>query len=521
MKSKIIIGLLSGLGLFSACNDVWDEHYDRNGSVPNVNLMELIRQDEALSTFARILEKTGADSLLVSSQTYTVWAPVNEALKNVNMNDEAALRRLVNNHIARYTSPTSTATNKYVYMLNGKKTTYSADGKFNGATIIGADHVAENGLMHKLSDTITYRFNFWEYISVNENYSKVYNFLKRFNKKVYSPSLSAGDDSVFVDYNPLLEHRLYGIGMINNEDSLYTMILPDNAAWDVAYARVSPYFANYNKDQAVADSIRDVQAGQAIVNGLTFRGRIDNPAVLDSLVTVYGAVIREPSRYLQSYAKMEASNGLMYLAGGNLFMDDTCTWNYKIPVEAEDVNYRTIGTGSNAYVRNTEASNLVQGISQNSYLEVSRASGVAEVTFKIPQLLAGKYDIYVDFVPPIVDGVALAQEKTRLEFRLTYPKVESSGTSNMERKGRNDDELIIGGHDVEDNKIISLKVWGGVEFPAANYYDNMWFANEENSMDDMTIRTTLRIRTNLNTDDLNNGMRRRFRVDRIRFVPVP
>ena len=126
--NKGIICLLSGAALFVSCNDEWDAHYDLNGSVPQVSLMDLLRNDASLSTFAQIVEKTGADSLLASNQTYTVWAPVNEALANVDMTDRAALERLVSNHIARYSNPTSTQPGKYIYMLNGKRMAYDGTG---------------------------------------------------------------------------------------------------------------------------------------------------------------------------------------------------------------------------------------------------------------------------------------------------------------------------------------------------------------------------------------------------------
>ena len=49
----------------------------------------------------------------------------------------------------------------------------------------------------------------------------------------------------------------------------------------------------------------------------------------------------------------------------------------------------------------------------------------------------------------------------------------------------------------------------------------MWFADEENSLDDMYVRTRLRIRTNVKPAEVNVKYRRRFRIDCIRFVPVP
>lgn len=316
--NKGIICLLSGAALFVSCNDEWDAHYDLNGSVPQVSLMALLRNDASLSTFAQIVEKTGADSLLASNQTYTVWAPVNEALANVDMTDRAALERLVSNHIARYSNPTSTQPGKYIYMLNGKRMAYDGTGSFNGTALEEGNERAVNGILHKLSDTIPYRYNFYEYMSVYPEYSKVYEFINRFIEKRYDASASVGTDSVFVDYNPMLYNYYYGIGHIDDEDSLYTMILPDNEAWDKAYAHISPYFTTYNADEAVADSIRDVQTGQAILNGLTFRGRVDDPASKDSLVTVTGNVIYQTGRYFAPYTKLDGSNGLMYLAKGDL-----------------------------------------------------------------------------------------------------------------------------------------------------------------------------------------------------------
>ena len=127
----------------------------------------------------------------------------------------------------------------------------------------------------------------------------------------------------------------------------------------------------------------------------------------------------------------------------------------------------------------------------------------------------------MDFLPPVIDGVALAEEKTRLEFRLVYPRADRNGTSNISRDDDDDPDLIIGGDSVGDNKVKTLKVWSALELPAANYYDGMWFMDENNSTDDVNVRTTLRIRTNVKASEVNVKYRRRFRVDRIRFVPVP
>ena len=238
MKNKGIICLLAGAAVFAACSEDWDAHYDLNGSVPQVSLMYLLRGDASLATFTQMVEATGADSLLESSQTYTVWAPVNEALANVDMTDRGALSRLVNNHVARYANPTSTEPGKYIYMLNGKRMTYDNAVLFNGTPIEQGDGRAMNGVLHKMADTIPYRYNFMEYLSLRPEYSKVYGFISRFVEKRYDELASTGSDSVFVDYHPMLYHRAYGIGHIDDEDSLYTMILPDNVDKDHIEAKV-------------------------------------------------------------------------------------------------------------------------------------------------------------------------------------------------------------------------------------------------------------------------------------------
>lgn len=524
MKSKYIvktgfIGLVAGLAL-TACNDDWDTHYDRNGSVPEISLMELIGQDEQLTKFHEILKKTQCDTLLNSAQTYTVWAPVNEALANVNMNDLENLRRMVRNHIARYAHPSSTPVTKKIGMLNSKTMNYESGNVFNEVELLKKDIVAQNGVLHKLSDTITYKYNFMEYLATQENYSKAYEFISSFYEKVYDESLSTAYDSVFVDYNPLLKSTYLGIGDIENEDSVYTMILPDNQAWETAYEYVKPYFkvfVNKKQPQEYADSVQHVQTGLALLNGLTFRGQIADPATADSLTTVTRHVIHKTAPYFAGYTQGEASNGTIYFANNTLNMDDTCTWNLPLRVEAEAMDSRQTASGTNVYIRNVNGNSLVQKVSESRYLEV-RGKYVTDnpgVTFKVVNTLAGKYDVYVDFVSPVVDGENFSEEKTRVTFMLKYATA-TGGTKTLNNKS---DDLIVGGWG--DDGRITLKAWEGVELPVSNYYDNMWYLDETHTQADIVATTTLQVKTAVRENEFNSReFVRKFRVDRIRFVPV-
>ena len=509
--------LIAGIVALSSCNDKWDEHYDSNSQLPSATLMELIDGYSDLSLFSQMVHLSGADSLLNSNQTYTVWAPVNDALKDVDVSDKELCTRIVRNHMARYTYPSSTNTEQAIVLLNGKSKFYTSNSVFGSTQIRQADNRALNGILHVMSGQIPYQYNFLEFLSTHEDYSELYNFISSFDESVYDAEQSTVYDSVFVTYNRLLENINYGIGSIGDEDSVYTMILPDNAAWKKAFDYISPYYTVFSRDEAYADSVQRVQTSLAIVNGLTFRGRITDAASLDSIKTVGGSVIKETDRYLGSYSQQDASNGLMYLANGNLVLDDTCVWNPTIVVEAEDVDSRTTVSGSNAFIRNTDANSPIQGVSGNSYLEVSSSSLDGGVTFNIVGVLAGKYDIYCDFLAPEIDGEKLATEQTRVQFQLRFQSATGS-TKTINVNSKSDEVLLVGGEDAHG--IISVLAYEGQEFPTSNYYDSMWFADPSNTISSIKANTTLQVKTNVSTSELGKTLVRRFRLDKIRFVPV-
>lgn len=496
-----------------ACNSEWDNHYDANSALPKENLLQLIDNDSDLSKFASILKSTKLDSLLSSNQSYTVWAPVDEALDNLDVTDPVQMERFVKNHLARHTNPSSLAPSEKIYMLNGKLMNYGGDGTFCGISLYDSDIRANNGVLHKLTNELPYKYNILEYIETLPQYSRAYTFISRFVEKVYDADLSTTYDSAFVDYNRLLADRNYGIGMIGVEDSLYTMIIPDNEAWDNAYNRIAPYFRAYSEDSEIADSIQDVQTSLAILSGLTFRGRIDVPSQLDSVVTVSKKTIREVGEYFNGYEAVEASNGLIYLANGSMNTNDSCVWNHVICVEAEDMDYRINLSGTNSYIRTTDINSLVSGVSKNSYLEVSSGNVDGGVIFDIPNVLAGKYDVYVDFVAPLVDGEALAAEVTKIVFQLKY--LNETGRQTIKN---NNTATIVGG--AENEGIISVKAYSDVELSVSDYYDNMWYLVEGNSQSNITEKTTLQVKTKVNNSDAKKGYLRKFRVDRVRFVPI-
>ena len=148
----------------------------------------------------------------------------------------------------------------------------------------------------------------------------------------------------------MLEDKLYGLGNISAEDSVFTMIIPTDAAWDAAYERISPYFNVYNADADLADSIKRVQTSLAIINDLIYRERINDPAEYTTLTSTSGSIITDVNNLFKGTSRVNASNGVIYLAD-EIRYDNTETWNKPISVECEEQEGRVTGSYTSIYTR--------------------------------------------------------------------------------------------------------------------------------------------------------------------------
>ena len=527
-KSYILVGLLAVAGAMTSCSDDWDNHYESSAQVSKESVMQLIQDDPELSTFAQMLEISGYSDLLASTQTFTVFAPNNDGLKDIDLEDVDAVKRIVLNHIARFNNSTAAGDGHTVKMYNGKR--FAFDGNtFGGVVLDRADIIASNGILHVLDEQIPYSYNFREYINVHASTSKMAEFLALYDRREMDLGASRPIgvdangatvyDSVMYDYNPVLEHGWYGIGDIADEDSLFTMVIPDNAAWDEAYARIRPFYNVYDKDQSIADSIGDVQTKLSIVHDLVFRRLIENPATATDLWTTRGSEIVDPQGFFTGTTREHASNGIMYLTS-KLNYDNVATWNRLIEVEGEDQEGRQAAQASTIYTRSVGSDNIYyDSISEARYIEVVSTGSTATqpgVTVTIPNVLSTEYDIYVSFVPGTVTDT-LNIEKTRLTFTLSYLGANGR-TVNTTFRAQNDAERYV----TSPTECKWIKVNNDpVSFPVSNYYDMLWLIDPLHTTNDRVYTTKLLIKTDVNNTEFNrNEMVRRFRIDRVVLVPI-
>ena len=395
IKHFLFAGLVScGIAAaFTACSDTWDEHYEGTvADVTQTSLWEAIKQNPNLSNFASVVEATGYDKSLGSSQVFTVFAPLNanfskeqaDALiaefkqqkQKVNDEDNTVIKEFIQNHIALYNYSVSENSNDSIVLMNGKFALLQA-GKISNSSFESTNKVYQNGVLYTLNSTVNYADNVFEYMRKDADLDSAYQFFYNslFYRKEFLPELSVEGgiddegrtiylDSVFRQRNNLDNV----VGRIGSEDSTYWMVVPTNEVWADLLQKYEPYF-HYDKNvgsllvEGTRDSLIYTNPRLAIMRGTAFSRTINEGyfsgtktglTINDSIYSfnaltsynnrtlAYGA----PFNYYQYFApmaangvlnesdKVECSNGRL-MKVRNWKLNELQTFNQWVVVEAE------------------------------------------------------------------------------------------------------------------------------------------------------------------------------------------
>lgn len=437
MKKNIFhttIMLLTAVVMFVSCTDVWDEHYNNAATVNknSQNMTEYINSQSNLSIFAKMLRISGYDSILSKSQTYTVWAPENAALQQLNLLDTNTVTNLVRNHISRFAYPTSIIDQKMIYMLDQKNVLFSKSSSgftFGGNPLRSAnsDIAVKNGILHTIDGYVPYKLNIWEYILATPGLDSLRNYLNGQSVYKFDPTKSVeigtnkyGQsiyDSVIVFSNPILDK----IGAIQDEDSVFTAILPNNIGWNRAFDRIKSGYKTYGL--GAADSTRKYTKN-AMVQNLMFKTSVADTTGIASLTTTTGSVISKPGYLFTASQKAELSNGYAYVTD-SLRFKAADSYQRPIVVEAENSTYgRSYSTALATLNVQTSLGTQFSGmVSNDKYLVVVPTTvndnSPDTVTFPIPNTLSGKYRIYCVFLPTNIGEVSSAKTN-KVKFLFSY-----------------------------------------------------------------------------------------------------
>jgi len=241
----------------AGCN-AWEEVKNLDGSNRSKNLYELLAANPDVSTFVKALELTGYAGKLSADMNYTVFAPDNSALANLDLTDTELLTGWIQNYISEkiaYTNAEGIFDIHSIQMLNGKQVSINGN-LVSGAPVSKWNIASKNGVLHIINSTIEERMNIWQYLQTLKDDPTV-DFIASFSEKVMDKQRSVRIgvnkegkpiyDTIWVYQNTLLDSS-----PLANESATATFLLLDKSGLDALKQKYAKYF--FQKDKAKMDS---------------------------------------------------------------------------------------------------------------------------------------------------------------------------------------------------------------------------------------------------------------------------
>lgn len=467
---KMLGAVAVALGIMG-CTDTWDDHYKTTATFDG-NLWEAVNTNPDLSNFASVLKACGYDSSLVSSQMYTVFAPVNASFSaddasaliasyndqkasGIKKKDNTVIKEFIQNHIALYNYSVSSLSDDSIVMMNGKYLPLTASTVGGQSMRLGS--TVGNGILYTLDNKMDYSPNVFEYLKKDADLDSVAAFLYDYNKYEFMPSLSVPGDIIdgkthYLDSVEVLENKAFAEinAYLTTEDSTYWLVAPTNEIWNTMVPEYEQYFV-YDKSVNKGDSLQRANARMALLKGSTF-SRTLNPdaSVIDSAMSTmsvryewrklyYGTFDARYYQYDKPYEtggvfsnveKIACSNGIvMKPQAWNI--DKRQTFYQTIIAEAETSarldSVKQLTTSAPAFINVQSSNPFYNKISGNMFAQFSPARGASQnimMVFNVPDVLSNiGYDIYLITVPALAaDTLASATERlaTKFRARLAY-----------------------------------------------------------------------------------------------------
>ena len=428
------------------CTDSWDDHYNKDGMVSGTTatLWEQIKDNPNYSRFADIVRQAKFykdnthpvptytyEDILNSGQVNTVWVPDNnvlteaeyqkwmQMLKSDNIMDGYNVQQqFLGNHIALWRHNISEPGIDTVKMINGKNLYFDKGARTFAGIPLGSYNIATtNGVMHELQGIAPFHYNFYEHLKYGGNNTEFGKYVVAQDTTYFMESASIEGlpdengnptyvDSVYYTSNMLFETTHYinesggeiwqmakkGFGArINNEDSVFVMLMPTDNAWNDAIARLKPayQYATIYDDKVKgdvgtsaslpvtgalnADSLRDFSLYMDLVAPLvynihkqpkrggsemwtldmfkTLKGDGGDPTNPDNyLLNTYGDTLRAVGNWKPSdlfdVDPIDMSNGIAYEVNTLNFPSEYFTPDVEVEIEGSGVIYNMNGQGS-------------------------------------------------------------------------------------------------------------------------------------------------------------------------------
>jgi len=172
-KILIISLVISAFG----CADNWDDHYNTQPETINTNVWDAIQSKSELSSFVELMKKYQYDTLFLTDDTYTIFAPDNDAISKL-VQSQVSDTTILNYHISRhFIQPVDIQGKRKLQTLAEKYSTFELiDGMpaYDGIKMNYESPLYLNGKFFIMGEVAIPKLNLYEYISRNNTYLKKY-----------------------------------------------------------------------------------------------------------------------------------------------------------------------------------------------------------------------------------------------------------------------------------------------------------------------------------------------------------
>ncbi|WP_443938985.1 fasciclin domain-containing protein [Pedobacter sp. MW01-1-1] len=316
IKKHILYIALLGISTFLfSCKDTWQDHIEVTNVDNDTNLAQKIAAQSNLSVFNGYLQSTGYAKMLENSQNYTVWAPSNAALANLDqaiVNDPAKLKDFVGNHIASTTIAISTKPNDTlrVQLLNNKYATIIGSKFEEGTITSGSGQFVKNGVLHVLDQAVPTKLNVWDFMLTSTDAPLQTNYIKNLSIEVIDSAnatiigYNASGAPIFAPNPPKVTRNTYWVNVadLRNESNQYTFFMLQDPAFTAESNKLTSYYPSVDPN---------FNASFYMTKDLTVKGVYTVNQLPDTLISVKGVKIpMNKATVVKSY---RASNGIVHV----------------------------------------------------------------------------------------------------------------------------------------------------------------------------------------------------------------
>ncbi len=495
--NKIGVVLLGGMVLAAAsCADYSDYNTAPVDELAGANktLWENISEDPQLTKFVALAQKCKYDKVLSSANFYTVWAPTDGYISNdeytrlLNSDSAVIVKQFMQQHITDYNHPVSANLDSMTIISLNQKHHPFTQATFDGFTYSAVNQPSTNGLMHKINGYSPYRTNLYENIDSLAGCDSIKKYLQQYDEWYLDPRASVlgkiingeqtYDDSVMKKRNTVITRIMRAD--LEQEDSTYCMLVPNNKAWEDAYKKIAPCYAyikkmdymDLSKKTATADQLKatDAKADKAsettgevyqdsltcynLVNNLVFSHSYQRnyPLFNEAAANADDSLYSTSRRYLQDADQIldhtvsyeEMSNGIARVIDSLTFRPNQ-TYN---PIITSSMPAKTLKVNKltsvnipleNLADRDTLFSEVPAMFKELLFPKTSRffsyvgvdsadvqgTTGKPEFNFALPGVRSTTYHIYVVTVPEQVRRPEAAVKPYYLRFYLSYTDADN------------------------------------------------------------------------------------------------